>query len=141
MTVRDIRRDAVLLQGEAHGTGILCPGPGHSKSDRSLSLRRSAKSPIGYFLHSFSGDDFEACADHVRHKLGLPEFEPGAYKPPAPKQEPEAADPSANMEYARKIWTEAKPIEGTAAEYYLFAQRGLHLDSGLDWSDTLRFHP
>lgn len=140
---RNLRDDARALGGEARGTGILCPGPGHSKGDRSLSLRRSVKSPIGYFVHSFAGDDFADCLDHVRHKLNLPEFEPGAYKPPAPKEdpEPESNEPQANTEYARKIWCEAKPITGTIAENYLFVQRGLHLDSDRDWWDTLRFHP
>lgn len=139
---RDIRADAKLLGGEASGTRILCPGPNHSKNDRSLSLRRGAKSPIGYWLHSFAQDDITICLDHVRAHLGLPEFSPGAYKPPpAPDPEPEADDAGANIEYAKRIWREAKPIGGTIAEYYLFAQRGLRLDSDIDWHGVLRFHP
>ena len=139
---RDIRADARLLGGEASGTRILCPGPGHSKNDRSLSLRRSVKSPIGYFVHSFAEDDILACLDHVRHRLGLPEFSPGAYKPPPdPAPVPEADDAGAdNIDYARRIWHEAKPITGTIAEYYLYL-RGLRLDSDIDFSGVLRFHP
>lgn len=139
---RDLHADARLLGGEASGTGILCPGPNHSKSDRSLSLRRSVKSPLGYFFHSFSGDSFEDCSDLIRLKLGLSEFEPGAYKPPIKKDpESESNEPSANSDYAKRIWEEAKPIKGSLAEKYLFQQRGLRLDSDRDWSDTLRFHP
>ena len=85
-----------------------------------------------------------ACLDHVRARLGLPEFSPGSYKPPppAPDPEPEAEDNTgANVDYARRIWHEAKPIGSTLAQYYLFAQRGLLLDRDIDWSGVLRFHP
>ncbi len=116
--MRNIREDARALGGEAHGTNILCPGPGHSKNDRSLSLRRSVKSPIGYWVHSFAGDDITVCLDLVRHRLGLPEFAPGTYRPPEPdpEPEPEADDKPANLEYARKIWHEAGPVRETRAD-------------------------
>jgi putative DNA primase/helicase len=127
---RDVQADAGLLHGEAHGTSILCPGPNHSRSDRSLSLHRSVKSPIGYWLKSFSGDSFERCSDHIRHKLGLPEFKPGSYRPPTPKPdpEPESDIPNENIERARAIWQQGVPVTGTLGERYLYSERGLRLE-------------
>jgi hypothetical protein len=54
---------------------VLCPGPGHSTEDRSLSVRLDAAAPEGFLVHSFAGDDPVACRDYVRGKLGLPPFE------------------------------------------------------------------
>jgi hypothetical protein len=71
---------ARLLGGDVCGDGVKCPGPGHSGADRSLSVTPSPKADCGFVLHSFAGDDVNACKDHVRLKLGLPGFEPKAKK-------------------------------------------------------------
>lgn len=61
------------LGGEVSGrASIVCPGPGHSRRDRSLSVRLSAEAPDGFIVHSFAGDDPLVCRDHVRERLGLP---------------------------------------------------------------------
>ncbi len=52
---------------------MLCPGPGHSAGDRSLSVKPDPADREGFLTHSFAGDDWKACRDHVRKKLGLPE--------------------------------------------------------------------
>jgi hypothetical protein len=67
---------AALLGGEVSGGQILCPGPGHSAGDRSLSVKPDKDAPEGFIVHSFAGDDPIACRDHVRQKLGLAAFEP-----------------------------------------------------------------
>jgi Protein of unknown function (DUF3631) len=59
---------------------VLCPGPGHSINDRSLSVRLSAEAEDGFVVHSFASDDPIACKDHVRAKLGLHPFLPKAAK-------------------------------------------------------------
>src|SRR2546427_12289950 len=68
---------AKALDGEISGDGVLCPGPGHSADDRSLSIKLDDKDPDGFVVNSFSpADKWEDCRDHVREKLGLPKWEP-----------------------------------------------------------------
>jgi putative DNA primase/helicase len=65
---------ARALGGEVSGQQVLCPGPGHSRKDRSLSVRRGRDGePV---VHSFAEDDWRECKDHIRQKLGLEEFKP-----------------------------------------------------------------
>jgi hypothetical protein len=76
---------AAALGGDVSGRDVLCPGPGHSARDRSLSVTPSAAAPDGFLVHSFSGDDPIACKDYVRAKLGQPEFKPNGHAKPAKK--------------------------------------------------------
>ena len=55
---------------------MLAPGPGHSGKDRSLSIKLSPKSPDGFVVHSFAGDDPLVCKDYVRERLGLQKLQP-----------------------------------------------------------------
>ena len=65
------------LGGEVSGGQVLAPGPDHSAADRSLSVKTRRRRARGFRLfNSFAGDDPIACRDHVRKKLGLPEFKP-----------------------------------------------------------------
>ena len=60
---------ARALGGEVCGKQVLCPGPGHSAKDRSLCVTIGEDGqPI---VHSFCGDDWQTCRDHVRSKLGM----------------------------------------------------------------------
>jgi hypothetical protein len=68
-----LRKMAECLGGDAQGGQVLCPGPGHGASDRSLSVKPDKDDAEGFVVHSFAGDHFKACRDHVRAKLGLPE--------------------------------------------------------------------
>src|SRR3954453_13752225 len=68
-----LARAAELLGGEVRRDQILCPGPGHTDSDRSLSVRPSKDNPEGFITHSFAGDGCTECREHVRKKCGLPE--------------------------------------------------------------------
>jgi hypothetical protein len=76
----DVATAARLLGGEMSGGQILCPGPGHSAEDRSLSVKFDGAAPDGFVVHSFAADDPVTCRDFVRTKLGLPAFEPGSRK-------------------------------------------------------------
>jgi hypothetical protein len=70
----DLRSLARALNGEVSKGQILCPGPGHSRADRSLSVKIDASAPDGFVCHSFAGDDPITCKDYVREKAGLPAF-------------------------------------------------------------------
>ena len=77
-----ISKIAELLGGDAQDNGqVLCPGPGHGASDRSLSIKLDSGAPAGFVVHSFAGDDAIACRDYVREKIGLPPFEATKKKP------------------------------------------------------------
>jgi len=67
---------ARALGGVVAGKQILAPGPGHSREDRSLSVALSDANPEGFVVHSLAGNDPLECRDHVRQKLGLPEWKP-----------------------------------------------------------------
>src|SRR5262249_34288350 len=73
MTFLSLQEMAQRLGGDVNGNGGLCPGPGHSEDDRSLSVKLSKDDDEGFIVYSFSGDDFKECRALVRHKLGLPE--------------------------------------------------------------------
>jgi hypothetical protein len=75
MMLPPIAKIAELLGGEVSGSQVLCPGPGHSVADRSLSIKPDSAAPDGFIVNSFAGDDAIACRDYVRERLGLPEFE------------------------------------------------------------------
>ena len=43
---------AHALGGEVSGGQVLAPGPGHSATDRSLSIKLDSNAPDGFFVHS-----------------------------------------------------------------------------------------
>jgi putative DNA primase/helicase len=67
---------ASLLGGEVSGGQVLCPGPGHSASDRSLSVKVGKDGqPV---VHSHAGDDWHECLDYVRQRLGMAPWKPNS---------------------------------------------------------------
>jgi hypothetical protein len=139
MTVH-LRSWAAALGGEVSGRGVICPGPGHSARDRSLSVTPSATAPNGFLVNSFAGDDPLGCLDYVRAKLGLPEFSParsrkpfdGSHSEPAcpsrdraePKkgvcEVPGDNDPKPKAETAAWLWGRREPVlEANPAGLYL----------------------
>jgi putative DNA primase/helicase len=152
----DLRAMARALGGEISGRQILCPGPRHSPADRSLCVRFDAGAPDGFVVHSFAGDDPIKARDHVREKLGLPQWQPGDEQdrrvPPAQGREfdqmamdregeprPRTEDDLARIAMATKLWDQAEEPRGTVAERYL-KSRALELAPELV-STVLRFHP
>lgn len=114
-----VQSAATALGGEVSGRRILCPGPGHSAADRSLSVWLDPLSSEGFSVHSFSGDDPITCRDYVRSRLGLPPFKPGRRisipahpqmagrpaglpKPTGPQKAPEAPKPFNDAHLARQ---------------------------------------
>ena len=68
-----IAKIAELLGGDVRGGQVLCPGPGHSAGDRSLSVKPDPDDREGFVTHSFAGDGWKDCRDHVRTNLSLPD--------------------------------------------------------------------
>ncbi len=124
----DLRSAARALGGELQGRRILCPGPGHSRHDRSLSVTFTGD---GFVCHSFAGDDWRDCRDHVKALLGLSDapLQVQRVHVPEPPESPEA-----NTLFAAAIWKASKPIEGTPAAAYLEGR-------GVKPVDALRYHP
>ena len=144
MSALGLREVARATGGEIVGQSVLCPGPGHGPRDRSLSVKLSPGSPLGFVVFSHAGDDFAASRDHVAARLGIRAFQPGARldasrsapaRPPrAPAPEP---DHAARIARAVAIWNEAGDAHGTVVETYL-ASRGLMLPDSME---VLRFNP
>ena len=156
----DLRALAVALGGDIVGRQVNCPGPGHSRIDRSLGVRPSASSPVGFLVHSYTGDDFASCRDYVLGKLGMPldawrtkghgatggdheqsrQFGDSAsvreYGDLVQRDRPEP-DHAARIARAIAIWHQAVDARDTVVERYL-ASRGLSLPEG---ADVLRYHP
>lgn len=103
---------------------VLCPGPGHSRKDRSLKV--SFRVDGTFSVTSFTGDDWRQCKDYVRERLGLPNnwrHHDNDDKPVIHLRERDDDEP-ARIRSALQRWEHASPIAGTLAERYL-ASRGL----------------
>jgi len=135
----DLRSAARSLGGDVCRGAILCPGPGHGPRDRSLSVRPSVSSPDGFLAHSFAGDDWRECRDHVRSELGIVRDcaspRPAQVRRPAPALQPHDDARSAG---ALALWRPAVDPRGTVAERYL-ASRGLTLADDVA-GPVLRWH-
>ncbi len=142
---------ARCMGGEARGNQATVPGPGHSRHDRSLSVRVDPDAPDGFLVHSFSGDDPIACRDHVRQMCGLPYFR--GERRDLTSQEMQASqerhtkaqcDEAALAAYVKgkavETWQRAVPLPGTISERYLQIRCGAVPTDILD-GNALRFHP
>lgn len=126
----NLREAARTLGGDVAGRNrILCPGPGHSRRDRSLSVTFT---DTGFIVHSFAGDDFKECRDHVKAALGLSDDKPAALNDNTPYID---VDRLKRSKDAAAIWQRCVPIAGTLAETYL-QSRDLSYDG-----DALRYWP
>jgi hypothetical protein len=100
-----LQQIAAALGGEVRRNGVLCPGPGHSAQDRSLSVKLGGDD---FIVHSFASDDPMVCRDYVRGKLGMPAFQPShlngqkARKPAAAPARKKRGVPVATYPYQDK---------------------------------------
>lgn len=136
---------ARALGGEIAGRQVLAPGPGHSRKDRSLSVRLEPGAPDGFLCHSHCGDDFAACRDHVKRALGIARDAWRTERPLGPRQarscvagRPRSLDD--NGPAALKLWTASAEPCLLMARY--LASRGLVLEddvagSILRWGDDV----
>ena len=81
--VPNLQSLARALGGEVSGSQVLAPGPSHSTSDRSLSIKLDPSAPDGFVVYSFAGDDPIACKDYVRSKAGIEPFKANGKRKPA----------------------------------------------------------
>ena len=134
----DLRSLARALDGEVSGFQVLAPGPGHSRRDRSLSVRLEALAPDGFLVFSYAGDDFAACRDHVADRIGLGRGRRERSPVQAAPRLVPGRDDGARTARAVEIWQASRDPTGTLVERYL-ASRGLVLPE--QTSDVIRFHP
>lgn len=135
---------AGLLGGEAiNSVSILAPGPGHSRSDRSLSIKIVPGASDGFILHSFAGDSPTACLDHVRAALRLTDRRTltNRHQPAAPAKSIShiASHLPDRSAHALLLWNQADDPRGTVVTNYLNS-RGLRLPDEVA-GDVVRFHP
>lgn len=148
LTLSEIAR---ALGGQVAGRQALVPGPGHSRGDRSLSVKISATSANGFVVHSYCGDDWRACEEHVAQALGirLDHWRKPAEPDPIANmtrrvarrqaEEREATETADRQDRARAIWDQSLEPRGTVVEAYL-TSRALRLPEEIAGS-VLRFHP
>jgi hypothetical protein len=135
----DVRSAARALGGELVGRGIVCPGPGHTRHDRSLSILSDTSAPGGFTLHSHAGDGFAVCRDYVRDRLGLSSQVAKKAAERSNKPDNISLEPtSEHTPVALRIWREAQPAAGSPVESYL-ARRGLTLPD--DAPEVIRYAP
>jgi hypothetical protein len=131
-----LRTYASLLGGEIVSRNILFPPPGHSKHDRSASVRFDPTAPGGFIVHSFAGDDPIPIRDYVQGRLLF--ISNGGPPPalPSPKRERNEAG---RTEMALGIWADAYDPRGTPVQAYL-RYRCLDLPDEAA-GEAIRFHP
>ena len=123
----NLQHIAKALGGEVVGrNGVVCPGPGHSDRDRSLSVSFLADG--AFVVHSHAGDSWQACRDHVTARLNLPE---ARKRPTAVGTAPDTDATSRALE----LWRETKPLPGMPGELHL-NRRGVSFAG-----NVLRWHP
>ncbi len=137
----DIKSVARALRGDVVGRDqIAASGPGHSRKDRSLSVRLSATAPDGFLVHSHAGDDWRGLRDHVKAALGIAVGKPTTPRPTAPPIEFTFRPPDpTKIRDALLLWNQGVGPTGTPVEAYLRSRR-LELD-GAVCGEVLRYHP
>lgn len=125
MTILNPRMIVGIIGGTVTGRDRCnVPGPGHSKADRSLSIRIDPTDQLGFKVHSFAGDDWQVCRDYVAAALGL--------------QRPRNDLAASSIDFPLQLWSEAVGARGTLVEKYL-ASRQIGLPER--HQEVLRFHP
>jgi hypothetical protein len=119
---------------------VLAPGPGHSRADRSLSIKIDPKARDGFVLHSFAGDPIGLCYEHVRNALGLTSNESQLLNRIRSMRVGSVVEhPVDRSEFALRLWHEARDPRGSMVTDYL-SSRGLTLSDDVA-GDVVRFHP
>ena len=92
---------------------ILAPGPGHSRRDRSLSIKIDPNSPNGLLIHSFAGDDWRVCRDYVLAALGMQPLPRGPLRLVNPKNVPQTKAPKDSV----RVFTTIEFLQGSTKIY------------------------
>ncbi len=151
MMVLSLSEIARALDGQVAGRQVLAPGPGHSRRDRSLSVKLAEHMPGGFLVVSHAGDDWRHCRDYVAERLGLPRFwdDRTAWNDPAAverrrtareiAEREQAAARAKNERRARQLLSESRDPRGSVVERYL-QSRGLEIPERMAGASIL-FHP
>ncbi len=142
MTALNPRAIAKMMGGDVIGrNSVNVPGPGHSKTDRSLTITISPRAPGGFVVYSHASDDPMECRDYVRHALGLGSWkQEGKYTAPFVVAVGGSDDDQERRKaFALKIWSQSVNPIGTIVERYLRDERGLSLPIEIAGS-VVRFH-
>jgi len=130
--------------GDWYGNYGTAPAPGHSRKDRSVSIRPHSSDPDDVIVQSFAGEDPLAIKDEMRRQGLLPtrsgRFRVQLLRSPAQeavKTTAEAEGVRRSRELALSLWRRSQPIVDTPAERYLREKRAI---AGPLLS-TLRFLP
>ena len=115
------------LGGDWHGGYGLVPAPGHSKRDRSLSVRLHPHNASDIILHSFAGEDWKAIKTEFRRNGLLPTDHRAPTKAAARALESEAAEQARSLQKVLWLWDQSLPAKGTVVEHYL-RWRGIEID-------------
>jgi hypothetical protein len=119
------------LSGDWCGAYGLAPAPGHSKRDRSLSIRPHPSDPDDVILHSFAGEDWRAIKNDLRRGGILPAKDFQCPKRAAPprrleSKSQEAAYKAGRRELAKTLWKRRQRADGTVVGAY-FRWRGIEM--------------
>jgi hypothetical protein len=139
----DPRTVAHALGGNVSGRNVVAPGPGHSRADRSLSVKIDATAPDGFIVHSFAGDSVGECREHVRVALGLGAGERRSARPTSGRWSHRRRtalneDVDYRSALALRLWNQSRDPRGTVVGSYL-ASRGLRLPDDVA-GNVIRFH-
>ena len=143
--MHDLRTIARLLGGNVIARDqVAFPGPGHSRRDRSCTLRVSPNAPEGWIVFGHAGDDWQQLKDYVRERLGLPEHDAAhgssAFEFPAAPPASELLVERARMTaQALRLWNDAVHPLGTPVETYVVNRCG-EFPPGTA-GEALRYHP
>jgi hypothetical protein len=132
--MQSLRSIGAALGGSIAGrNNVLCPGPGHSRKDRSLKV--TFRDDGTFTVTSFAGDGWRECKDYVRSRLVLPSDwrNHDNDNRPAIRLRERDDDESSRIRSALKRWETSGPIARTLAETYL-GSRGLSYGG-----DAIRF--
>ena len=140
--IGSLAQAAQRLGGEVVGRQLQVPGPGHSPKDRSLSVQFVDTAPDGFCVFSHAGDDVGRCRDHVRARLGLPQWQPQGRRETVYNIHDKSAraepDDGAKIARAAELWAEAVDPTHTLVATYL-ASRGRKLPAEVAGA-AIRYH-
>lgn len=135
-----------LLGGDWHGSYGTVPAPGHSKRDRSLSIKSNPHNPNDVILHSFAGEQWKTIKDELRRRGILlamgwrhrPAFVcSNIEKAKAKQHDTKAAQRRSTSQKALWVWRQSLSARGTVVEHYL---RGREIEIN-PLPDLLRYLP
>jgi putative DNA primase/helicase len=125
----DLRTIANVLGGNVTGRdSVNVPGPGHSKNDRSLSIRIDSHSGQ-IIVYSHAGDGWRVCKEYVLERLGFGKCsnDPNQLRAPFVVTSGPDAEKEKKKAIALRIWSNSVDPVGTVVEQYLQEHRGLSL--------------